>query len=214
MGPLPGWLSRARTDAGNDARWIVIDTETTGLDPARDALLAIGGVAIDAHGVLPGDSFEILIRNTRHAERANIALHGIGREAQRAGTMPGDALAAFVAWADCAPCFAFHADFDRAFIERCARESGVRMPRREWIDVAPLAAALATDAPHRDRRTTLDEWLVVHGIACAARHNAASDAFATAELVLRLRAEAARQGAATLRALARLARQARWLGAS
>jgi DNA polymerase-3 subunit epsilon len=209
---LPGWLLGRRGGPDAGGRWVVVDTETSGLDPARDALLAIGAVALDASGVRPGDSFEMVLRNTRKGERTNIALHGIGREAQRAGTPPADALRAFAAWAGACPRFAFHAPFDRAFVERAARNAAIALPRAAWIDVAPLAAAFATEAQRRDATAPLDDWLTAYGIECDARHNAASDAFATAELLLRIRAAAARQGATTPVALARLARQARWLG--
>jgi DNA polymerase-3 subunit epsilon len=210
---LGRWFGRARAGAAAAPRWIVVDTETSGLDTAKDALLAIGGVAVDEHGVRPGDSFEIVVHNSGAADRANIVLHGIGREAQLAGVPRDVAIEAFAAWAQHAPRFAFHADFDRAFVERASRETGVRLPDAPWIDIAPLAAALADATGRKDRRTTLDEWLDAFGIPCATRHNAASDAFATAELLVRLRADAERQGVTTAEGLARLARQARWLGA-
>jgi DNA polymerase-3 subunit epsilon len=213
LGRLTSWWSRLAGTGATASRWIVVDTETTGLDTASDALLAIGGVALDETGVRPGDSFEVVLQNTRASDRHNIALHGIGREAQRSGVPVAQALEAFVAWSEQAPRFAFHADFDRAVLERAAREAGVALPSAPWIDVAPLASALSPRAGHGDRRTTLDEWLAVHGIACDTRHNAASDALATAELLLRLRAAAARQGGASAEALARVARQAKWLGA-
>ena len=41
---------------------------------------------------------------------------------------------------------------------------------------------------------SLDDWLAAFGIECTIRHNAAADALATAELLLRLRSLAGRQG--------------------
>jgi DNA polymerase-3 subunit epsilon len=208
------WLARWRSHRrAHGSRWVVVDTETSGLDPARDALLAIGGVAVDDDGVRPGDSFEVVLQHDGASDRANVVLHGIGHEAQRAGTRRAEALAAFAAWADAAPRIAFHADFDRAFIERAANLAGVRLARAPWLDVAPLAAALAHEPARKNRRATLDEWLEAYGIACDTRHNAASDALATAELLLRLRADAARQRVTSLAAMERVARQAKWLGA-
>jgi DNA polymerase-3 subunit epsilon len=208
------WLRRLRPGRPReDDRWVVVDTETSGLDASRDALLAIGAVAIDANGVRAGDSFEAVLRRDGPTDRHNVALHGIGREAQLAGAPCDEAIAAFLAWAGTSPRIAFHADFDRAFLEQAARRANVAVPRARWLDVAPLAAALADEHAHKDQRMTLDDWLAVYGIGCATRHNAASDALATAELVLRLRSDAARQRATTLTDLERVARQARWLGA-
>ncbi len=80
-----------------------------------------------------------------------------------------------------------------------------------WLDLAPLAASLVPDALKRGGGS-LDEWLAAFGIECPLRHNAAADALATAELLLRLRAIAARQGTHGFDAMARVARQRKWLG--
>jgi len=56
-------FSREAAAPADVGRWVVVDTETTGLDVARDTLIAIGGVAVDAEGVVPGDSFEVVLRN-------------------------------------------------------------------------------------------------------------------------------------------------------
>ena len=57
---------------------------------------------------------------------------------------------------------------------------------RAWLDLAPLAGALVPEA-YRYGGRSLDDWLAAFGIECTIRHNAAADALATAELLLRLR---------------------------
>ena len=69
-------------------RWVVVDCETSGLDPARDALLAIGGVAVREARVDVDDSFEVLVRPERPSGRENILIHGIGEGAQRDAVDP------------------------------------------------------------------------------------------------------------------------------
>jgi DNA polymerase-3 subunit epsilon len=192
------------------ARWVVVDTETTGLDPSRDRLLAIGGVAVDGNGIRIGDSFEVVVRHTDATDAHNIAIHGIGRETLGAGVPLPDALAAFARWVDGAPLCAFHADFDRRVLDRAASRAGVPRIGVRWLDLAPLAHALRPDVP-RKGTGTLDEWLEAYGLDCACRHNAACDAWASAELLLVLRAAAARQGVAGFEALVALGRQHRWL---
>ena len=61
-----------------------------------------------------------------------------------------------------------------------------------WIDVAWLAPALLHGNAGHQR--PLDAWCAAHGISQVARHNAASDALATAELFLILLERAARKG--------------------
>jgi DNA polymerase-3 subunit epsilon len=204
-------LDGLRASAPEHVRWVVIDTETSGLDPQRDALLAIGAVVVQSDGIVLNDSFEVVLRSDAPGDTANVVVHGIGRDAQAGGVPPPDALAAFERWRAGAPCVGFHAEFDRAVLRRALRASGIDASESGWLDVAPLAAALLPEA-HRRGVRSLDEWLETLGIRCELRHNAAADALATAELLLRLRAIAARQGSTGFAALARTARQHQWLG--
>jgi DNA polymerase-3 subunit epsilon len=203
---------RGRRRAEDARRWVVLDTETTGLDPSKDTLLSIGAVAVDRDGIRCEDSFEIVVRHTGPTDRVNVALHGLGREELSAGTPPDEALRAFAAWVAGAPCAAFHADFDRRVLERAAGQAGTPQIAGPWLDLAPLAAALAPSVA-REGTGALDDWLAAYGIECPGRHNAASDALAAAELLLRLRAVAAAQGTVGFAQLANVGRHRRWLGA-
>ena len=212
------WLRR-RLAGGSSAhgagtplgRWVVVDTETSGLDPERDALLAIGAVAVDDNGIALGDSFEMVLKSNATGDAANIALHGIGHGAQAAGTPAPEALAAFRDWCGAAPRVGFHADFDRAVLRKAFADAGLLPDDAAWLDLAPLAGAMAADT-YRFGGRTLDDWLAAFGIECVTRHNAAADALATAELLLRLRSIAAKQGRIGFDALVRTARQQKWLG--
>jgi DNA polymerase-3 subunit epsilon len=206
------WAGRADEGPASE-RWIVVDTETSGLDVDRDVLLAIGGVAVAADGVRPGDSFEVLVRNEAGSSKENIVVHGIGREAQAQGVPARAALQAFLAWAADAPVAGFHVPFDRTMLARAAQAAGVPWPERPWLDLAPLAASLAPPDP-RTPAPGLDACLARFGIGCPARHHAAGDALATAELLVRLRAVALREGVRDFAGLVRLSRQQRWLAGS
>lgn len=200
-------------DPGKGGRWVVVDTETSGLDPASDALLAIGAIAVDDAGILIDDSFEIVLRNDAGSDAANVVIHGIGHEAQRAGVPAGEALTAFAAYVADAPCVGFHTDFDRTVLKRACAEAGVDTTFAPWLDLAQVAAALVPDQHNRGGRS-LDDWLTRFAIGTTARHSAAGDALATALLLLRLRVIAAAQGSRGFAALTRLGRQHRWLGSN
>ncbi len=213
---LAGWfrerlgLAPGNADAA-DARLVVVDTETSGLDPDRDLLLSIGAVAVGPQGIHLGDSFEMVLRNDAAGTHENVAVHGIGHGAQSEGIPADEALAAYRDYVAGAPCVGFHCDFDRKVLDRAGRLAGVALPAAAWLDLAPLGAALLPERQRTGRRS-LDDWLAAFGLSVVARHSAAGDALATAELLLRLRALAAKQGAQSHAALARLAQQQRWLG--
>jgi len=206
------WWQRlvgAEPDPGQEGRWVVLDTETSGLDPQRDRLLAIGAVAVDGQGIRLGDSFETVVQTEGVGTPDNVVVHGIGHEAQRGGMPAAAALRAFEAYLGGAPCVGFHSAFDRAVLARAFAQAGAGALPSRWLDLEPLAAALASASGRR----SLDDWLTVFAIDVSARHNAAADALAAAELLLRLRARAAAQGVRGFAALARLGRQGRWLAA-
>jgi DNA polymerase-3 subunit epsilon len=214
--PGPAWRrifaglwSRRLAQPSTTRRWVVCDVETSGLDAGRDALLAIGAVAVRDARLSPGDSFEARIRPERLADRENILIHRIGEQAQRTGQPAGQALAAFAAYVGDDPLVAFHADFDRGFLRRACRAAGVAMPPGRWLDLAELAPALLGGPTQGG----LDDWLARCRIGVEERHDAISDALATAMLFQMLLAKvpAAQRHPA---ALARRCREARWLSRS
>ena len=186
-----------------DARWVVIDCETSGLDAARDRLLSVGAVAVREARIRLEDFFEARVRQEVPSAAENILVHGIGGDAQRSGAPLPEVVAALGAWAGEAIPVGFHAAFDAAVLRRHGFA-----PAAKWLDLAALAPALF---PGR-RATALDDWLAQFTIPADARHDALGDAFATAQLLLVTLAEAKRQRVETVESLLRLERSRRWLG--
>ncbi len=179
MPGAPDTTSRTSRRAGRaPARWIVVDLETSGLNPRQDRLLAIGAVALRDARVVVGDSFEMLVRPRIASGRDNILVHGIGAEAQLSAAAAAVACERFRDYIGDCPLAAFHAPFDRQVLLRAMRASaGIRLSN-PWLDIADLAPALLPTVGAR----SLDEWLEHFGIVPGRRHRASSDAFATAML--------------------------------
>ena len=204
-----------RRPSVDEARWVVLDVETSGLDIRSDRLLAIAAIGVHLEAGRPrvrvADSFEVVLRqqpDSATPDKANILLHGIGVGAQVGGVDAAAALASFAAWAGTSPLVAFHAAFDRAMLDRACREQGRPLLPAAWLDLAPLAAVLHPEV----RAEALDDWLAHFGIVCAVRHQVASDTLATAELLLRLWPGLLRQVARpSFRAVQALADSRRWL---
>jgi DNA polymerase III subunit epsilon len=207
------WPWQRRAAAPEPVRWVVVDVETSGLDPARDRLLAVAAIALHVDwgrrklALAPGDSFEVVLRQDAAAnDRANILLHGIGVQQQAEGTPMAQGLAAFTAFVGEAPLLAFHAAFDRALIDRHLHSARGTTLANPWLDIEHLCAATHPQVPAR----SLDEWLNHFGIVCAARHQAAADTWAECELMLRIWPRIARE-CQGWEQVVRLAAQHRWL---
>lgn len=206
------WLTRLglRPAAVAAERWVVVDVETSGMDVQADGLISIGAVAMRPDGhVLPGDSFELIFRQSEASSKDNILIHGIGMQAQRDGADPVAATEAFLDYVGVCPILAFHAPFDRGFLARAVKVFVNQPFDNPWLDLAELAPALDPQPMLK----ALDDWLGRYRITVSARHSAAADAFATALLAARLLPLARRQGVNTFAGLQKLARQAKWLNA-
>jgi DNA polymerase III subunit epsilon len=185
------WFRRTPLES---ARWGVIDCETSGLDPARDRLLAVGAVAVRDGTVQLQEFYEAKVRQAAPSATENILIHGIGGDAQLGGEPLAeviDRLARFLG--DGLP-VGFHAPFDAAVLRRHGLQA-----RTKWLDLATLAPALFPAKGKAD--SALEHWLGAFGIAARARHDALGDAFTTAQLLLVALAEARRQGVASVEAL-------------
>ncbi len=208
------WLGRlfgAPAVALRAARWVVIDCETSGLDASRDRLLAVGAVVVRGGRIVLEESFNAVLRQDVESDVANILVHGIGGDAQRSGRPVAETLAEFADFVGDGLPVAFHAPFDEAVLRRAMTARA--KAGWTWLDLAQLAPALNPGAaPAKGTRRALDDWLAEFGIACPERHDALADAYATAQLLLVLLAEAERQGAGTVDALRRLERSGRWVG--
>lgn len=190
-------------------RWVVVDCESSGLDPERDRLLSIGAVAVREGRVAHADVFGAVLRQEQASAVPNILVHGIGAEAQLGGREPVAALGEFARYAAGAPLVAYHAAFDQALLRRAMAPTGAEWKPR-WLDLAQLAPALC---PQRAKScTSLDDWLAQFAIGHPARHDAMADAYATAQLLLVLLAEAERQRLSSAGELFAVARARRWLG--
>lgn len=208
---LAAWQRRPRplrTRTHADGRYVVMDCETTGLDLARDRLISVGAVAVSGGHIALADTFGAVLRQPQASADANILIHGIGGEAQRAGADPAEALIAFLEFAGRDPLIAFRAEFDRPMLQRACREILGVEPKLVWIDLAWLLPALFRGTGC----DSLDDWLAHTGIPPSARHDAVGDAFATAQLALVALDAAERVGMRTSGDLVAMHKAQAWLG--
>ena len=208
---LRAWQARRDDDLRRPhlaTRYVVVDTETTGLDVRRDRVIAIGAAAVAGLRLRFSECFEIVLRQDRPSATSNILIHGIGGQAQLGGVEPHAGMVDFLDFIGKAPLVAFRAEFDAAMLERASRSLlGVALDR-PWIDLAFLLPALF---PGRECRT-LEDWLVDFAVPAGERHHAVADALATAQLLQVALVAADRQGMRTAADLLSMQKAQRWLG--
>ena len=206
------WKSLREHDPSRPARtgrWVVVDVESSGLDAGRDALIAVGALAVVDGAIDLADSFEVVLRQAAPSSNANIEVHGIGGTEQTEGEEPEAALAAFLEFVGKDPLVAFHAPFDSIMLRRAIDEHLGLAFKRPWLDLADVAP-LAWPK-YASRLDGLDAWLEQFSIPVAFRHRAIADCLATAQLMLLVLEEAPVIGAPTAGRLLGLSGASRWL---
>jgi DNA polymerase-3 subunit epsilon len=183
-----------------DAHFVVVDLETTGLSPRTSRICEIGAQRIRALAL--EDDYETLVNPGVPLPAAVTHLTGI-----RPRDLPGapgvtTAVRRFVAYAGDGALVAHNARFDLAFLDREVERLTGRRIAAPVVDTVWLARRLLEG---RTRRVGLAALAHFFGVPTAPCHRALPDARATAEILLVLLGLAQERGARTLADLVELA---------
>ena len=181
----------------SDCRLIVLDLETTGLNPAKDNVIAIGAVAIRHNSIDLGDQFDLILRRPELDISETVLIHGIGPEALTQGHETEDALLHLLEWMNGDPILAYHSAFDQKFLEKALKQTLSYTQLHTWLDVAEMLPAFFPNSKTGGKG--LDNWADFFDLEVSARHHAAADAMVTAELTLAVINKARKSGVTTLR---------------
>lgn len=192
----------------DQARYVVVDVETTGLDLRADTLISIGAVAVVNGKIALGDSFYVVLKQPAASDKRNILIHGISGAAQLEGEPPVDALLTFLEYLGKAPLVAFHVAFDETMIKRAMRDFLGLPFKHPWLDLAYVMPAL--NPPLARKYRALDDWIGHAAIRIDARHNALADALATAQLLQVALAQAGKNNIRDMAGLCHLEQAQRW----
>jgi DNA polymerase-3 subunit epsilon len=208
--PLRQYMSQrkrlAKQTPLDRARFVVFDTETTGLDLSKNRLLSIAGVGVEGLEVRLGDAFEAMVAQTDVGGADAAVIHGLVSSDLGGGLPEDEAAARFLAFAGNSILVAQHAAFDIRMLRKAiAKHRGARV----WspsIDTAQLARRVegrtmsSGEAHGVDARQEyqLDSLIARYDVETPDRHTAAGDALATALLFQKLLKKAERRGIQTV----------------
>jgi DNA polymerase-3 subunit epsilon len=181
-------------------RFVVLDSETTGLNPRTDRIITIGAIAVCAHEILLEDSFDALLKVDENTSA--VTVHGVTRDEARGGLEEADALARFLSYLRDAVIVGHHIGHDIGALDAgYERGWGFRTMNRS-LDTMDLTLHLERDGAFAGRPPirsfTLDALCDMFDVIPHDRHTASGDAFLTAQVFLRLLKLAVRRGRTTL----------------
>ena len=92
--------------------YIVLDTETTGLNPKKDEILSIGAVRVRDSKIITSESFEIFIKPVQDISHESIAIHHIRPSDIENGTSINQALEELLFFVGNLPIVGYYISFD------------------------------------------------------------------------------------------------------
>lgn len=168
-----------------DARFAVVDIETTGLDPRRHELLSIGLVPVEGGRVRVGSSIYRTMRPLVAPNPANVIVHGIRPSEAMAASDPRDAIEAIAAALDGRILVAHVATIEKGFLRPWLRRYGRELPRRVVdTDVLVRLILLREHGSKINGHVGLGAAAALFGVPEHQRHHALGDALTTAQLLL------------------------------
>ena len=183
----------------------VLDTETTGLNPASDRIISIGAVRVCGARVYRSLGFDRLVRPGVPIPAGSTAVHGITdamvADAEAFSAVHADfaALARDTVWVG------HNIAFDVAMLRRECALAGLAWQEPKVLDTLLIASALDLGLPGLSLEILGDYFGVdVHG-----RHTALGDALVTAELYVRMVPLLLDAGVGTLGEAVRFSRRAK-----
>jgi DNA polymerase III epsilon subunit family exonuclease len=183
-----------------DATYVVVDLETTGLRPGSSQICEIGAVRVAGFEIV--DAFETLVDPRERLSPVVSSLTGLSDRMLRGAPPPGVAVQRFLAFAGDAVLVAHNARFDLSFLDReTERLTGSRLGN-PVVDTVSLARRLVGGRVPGASLAHLSHWV---GTSVEPCHRALPDAQATAEVLLRLIGLAQERGVRTVAELVALA---------
>lgn len=184
-------------------RFVVLDSETTGLDPKRDRLITIGAVDVIGTEIFIGGAFEVMLKVAYN--NSSVTVHGVTRDEAREGMDEAEAMAEFLGYLQNGVIVGHHIGHDvEALSQAAMRLWGFRLNNLS-LDTMDLALNLEADGAFADQPLqggfSLDSLCERFDVEPHDRHTAGGDALMTALVFLRLKALARKMGRTTLDSL-------------
>lgn len=190
----PAVPTPTETTALLDLPCLVLDTETTGMDPEIDRMVAIGAVRLHGRRLFRTRTFDVLVRPGRRIPASASAVHRITDSMVASAPEVPEIWPGLVEALSGVAVIGHHVDFDLAMLRAAAVRHGLPWREPLALDTARLAAALDPSELDLD----LSEIARRHGIIPTGRHTALGDSLVTAELYLRLVPRLLDRGVVTL----------------
>ena len=171
----------------SDTRFVVLDTETTGLNFKKDRILCIGAIAVKGNKIFINDSLEIYL-NQEIFNPKTVKIHGILKSERIKKLNEKEALIKFIDFIKDSPLIAHHAGFDIGILNAALKRQNLGKLKNKVLDTGILfkRSKHIVNIIAPNKQYSLDELASELKITPKDRHTAAGDAFITALAFLKI----------------------------
>ena len=169
-------------------RFVIFDTETTGLDPNNETLTEIGAVVVE-NGQMT-DTFSTFVNPGKPIPEKIVQLTGINDSMVADAPSQEEAIRSFKEFCGDSVLVAHNAHgFDMRFIHQTAKKAGIEF-ENSYLDTLPLAQALLPGL-HNYKLDTINNYLEIEPFN---HHRAVDDSMALGRIFLKLLADLRSRG--------------------
>ena len=176
----------------SSARFVIFDTETTGLDVAKDRILSIGAIGVIDNQMDVGDGLEIYLDQDIF-KADTVEIHGILKGGNMKKVLEKEAITSFLDYIKDAILVAHHAAFDVQMINTCLARMGLPGLRNKVLDTGILFKKTNL-CENREEHYSLDQLSDTFNLRKHDRHMASGDAFLTGLIFLKILAHLKKSG--------------------
>ena len=180
-------------------RFVVFDTETTGLDIGKDRILSIGALSIFDLKIDVGDYLELYIKQEVF-NAGTVGIHGILKAGSLLKLSEEEAIITFLGYVKNSVLVAHHAAFDVAMINASLVRMGLPKLKNKVLDTGVLFKK-TMQCENKEIRYSLDQLCSIFKLRQHDRHTAAGDAFLTGLVFLKIVSNLSRRGKLKVRDL-------------
>ena len=180
--PIPSVRRIAHLD------FIVIDTETTGLNTKTDEILSFGGIKVRSNRIFVSSAIELNLEvsassaNSAHIHQIIVSEKPLSKDLFAKSVLSYLGRDIVVG---------HHIGFDRAMLENVLKPYGLKYLINPFLDTATLASRLENGPRHESKfdqpgAYSLEALCERYEIPVEDRHTASGDAYLTAQLLIKL----------------------------
>ena len=164
-------------------RFVVLSTETSGMNAEKDVILSIGSFAVIDNSIIIGDSFEAVLLQYKFLHENGLSNDFLVDSKMKKLGEP-EAITSLIEFIGNSVLVGHHIDFDVEMINAALERLACGRLKNEALDV---------DIMHRklhdinNKQFSLDQLFAAYNIPLSERNSAAEDAYKTALLFLKLK---------------------------